>query len=738
MTDDAALPRQEEGGPVSLQPEALSDSVLGVAERERAVSEALSQGAIASAGAPALLAICLDQFLGAEHDLSFLVFAMIGLGCARLWVVVRGNELLKMRPKLWRAAFRVGALGTSATWGLGTAWVLPNLTSGEHLVLLMTGGIAAGATVSLAPDLALVVAYLVALLVPTCVGMLMDQQPYMAGGVISIAMFFGFMLIQARLLSRQFHSSLQAEFLLEKRATALEEQTRRADAACADAHRASEAKSSFLANISHELRSPLGAIMGYSELLLGTVTPEQRIDYAGIIRRNGDHLLSVLNDVLDLSKIEADKMTVPLHEVSLRGVLADVESLMRVRATERGLTLAVRADGPFPRNIQANATRLRQILLNLVGNAIKFTERGGVTIRIRAEPTQARLFLDVIDTGPGLAPEQQRSLFGAFAQVNEQLESVQRGTGLGLHISRSLARLMGGDLQVESALNEGSVFSLWLPLPASHETQLVTNVQSAARPIFSTAQVGANELEGLHILLAEDGADNRRWLVAVLSAAGARVSEAVDGLEAVSLVLSARDAGETHDVVLMDMEMPKLDGFGATAQLRSQGYRSPVVALTAHGMASHRARTKAAGCDAHLVKPIDKRALIDAIRTLVGLPTVTIDADDLRSALADDPVLGDLIPGFIESLSRIRERLRQAHADSDAEQLAWIAHELAGAGGSYGFDEITDAAREVEAASEQPDGNVTRAVGALVTVCDRAIATHRRAVATSTPARASC
>ncbi len=732
MKDDAAneLPGRSASSTVMQLP---LGGTLGQGERELAVAHALSRSSLVSAAGPAILAVCVAFFLGEPRELSFLIFSMFGLGLLRAWIAIGTPPIFAWSPRGWRVIFRSATVLTALIWGVCTAAINAQDHESGHLVLLITAGIAAGATVSLGPDLLLMRAYLTALLVPACLGLIHTGTTLAMGSLVSIVMFFAFMLLQGSLLHRHFHGALDAEHLLASRATALQEQTDRADAARAEADSANRAKSSFLANMSHELRTPLSAIIGYSELLLGRVTEEQRIEYASVVRRNGEHLLTLLNDVLDLSKIEADKMTVSLQDVSVRRVLADVESLMRVIATERGLDLELSADAPFPRTVQADATRLRQVLLNLVGNAIKFTQVGGVRIRVRCESSPSRLVIAVEDTGPGLSAEQQSRLFEAFSQVDDDSDVAHEGTGLGLHISRRLARLMHGDLQVSSTPGQGSVFSLWLPIAVQDAGQLVSDVMGSLRPVAPNVQVGAKELDKARILLAEDGADNRRLLKTLLESSGAHVDVAEDGKEAMDSALAALHLGKIYDVVLMDMEMPKLDGFEATARLRTQGYRGPIFALTAHGMATHRDRTRTAGCNAHFVKPIDRRALIDSIRDLLpDAPPLSVNSDALRSTLAEDPTLADLIPGFIKSLERFRDQLQQANAARDLRRLAQLAHDLAGVGGSYGFDEITDAARALEAAPEG-GARTDRAVAALVALCERAIKTEHESPGNSVP-----
>ncbi|MBS0195732.1 MAG: response regulator [Planctomycetes bacterium] len=368
------------------------------------------------------------------------------------------------------------------------------------------------------------------------------------------------------------------------------------------AEEASNAKSSFLANMSHEIRTPMTAILGYADLLRAPGISEADHDtYVETIHRNGRHLLDLINDLLDVSKIEAGKMTVESIPCSPMQIIADVESMVRALAARKGIGLDVHFCGPLPRTIHSDPTRLRQILLNLASNAVKFTPNGAVTLS--AAVVGQELTISVRDTGIGMTPEQIGRLFRAFQQADETTTRRFGGTGLGLCISKHLANLLGGDVTVTSKIGEGSEFTLRLPIGHALKDELVD--PNAPLPADTSAAVSMSIALTGSILLAEDGPDNQRLIAHILRKAGATVTLVANGREAVDAANAAM-----FDLVLMDMQMPVLDGYSATRELRASGYRGPIVALTAHSGNEDRARCLAAGCDDFANKPIDKASLL--------------------------------------------------------------------------------------------------------------------------------
>jgi PAS domain S-box-containing protein len=508
------------------------------------------------------------------------------------------------------------------------------------------------------------------------------------------------------------------------------------------AEEANRAKSEFLANMSHEIRTPMTAILGYTDLLLDEMRPEARAsEWLSIVRRNGNHLLGIINDILDLSKIEAGKMTVERIDCSPCGLVADVASLMRARAMEKKLAFACEFVGRIPETIATDPTRLRQILMNLVSNAIKFTQHGGVHVvtrmlRTASDGETAILAFDVIDSGVGLTAEQQERLFEAFTQADTSHTRRFGGTGLGLAISRRLAQMLGGDITVQSLSGQGSTFTVTVDVGTLAGVRMINRPREAMVPTLAEgtplADTGAPlaTLRG-RILLAEDGPDNQQMISLILRKAGATVTVAENGQVAVAEAMRALRAGEPFDLIFMDMQMPELDGYRATRELRGRDYRLPIVALTAHAMASDRTRCLEAGCDEYATKPVDRRKLLAlAARFLGGRPGSAAGDDDavaslthppLYSELTDDPDLLVAVTSFINVLPKRLNAIHEALAQSDLEGVARLAHQLKGSAGTFGFMPVTHAAAALEQAARTQAGlaQVAESIAGLNVLVER-------------------
>ena len=416
------------------------------------------------------------------------------------------------------------------------------------------------------------------------------------------------------------------EQLLEVHEQTVCEQTGLLERSLADVQRAKEeaqvaslAKSEFLANMSHEIRTPMTAILGFADNLLDPdLSESDRLNAIHTVRRNGEHLLQIINSILDISKIEAGKLEVERIRCSPVQLIADVQSLTHVRAAEKRLQFDVEYTGPIPETIETDPTRLKQILFNLIGNAIKFTEEGGVRLLTRvveADPTGAVMQFDVIDTGIGMTDEQLSRLFRPFTQADTSTTRKFGGTGLGLTISKRLANLLGGDVVVYSGPGEGSTFRLTISTGSLDGVKMLESTTDVALTSASESGRTKPPVQRLdcRILLAEDGPDNQRLISFVLRKAGADVTVVENGKLAAAAALAARDEGDSFDAVLMDMQMPVMDGYEATGLLRQKGYTDPIIALTAHAMASDREKCVKAGCDDYATKPIDRTKLIETI-----------------------------------------------------------------------------------------------------------------------------
>lgn len=384
------------------------------------------------------------------------------------------------------------------------------------------------------------------------------------------------------------------------------------------AQAASAAKSEFLAHMSHEIRNPLTAMISYADALLDPQLSREELRSAvETIRRNGLHLLEVVSDILDISKIESRQFEVEWVECDPAQIVADVIDTFQIRARAKGLALAVRWETGVPSLITSDPLRLRQIVVNLISNAVKFTERGEVCVWVRrveagSQQFEPALEIAVADTGIGIAPAQQERLFVAYQQSEVWTARQFGGTGLGLAISRELARKLGGDISVHSEPGVGSTFTLRVVLsPPRADTP--PGDLGGSHP---TAEENTRQPIGLtgRILLAEDGPDNQRLIAALLRKAGATVEIVEDGRQAVAQALAAQESGQAHDLVLMDMIMPRMDGFTATRQLRQAGFTRPIVALTANAVSRARQECLAAGCDDFATKPIDRATLLAVVR----------------------------------------------------------------------------------------------------------------------------
>ncbi|MCE9619688.1 MAG: response regulator [Planctomycetes bacterium] len=445
-------------------------------------------------------------------------------------------------------------------------------------------------------------------------------------------------------LAAALHDQSQSSRELEQARADLLRQNQALQEARSLAEAATLSKSMFLANMSHEIRTPMTAILGFVDLLSEEQTDaKERAFITNAIRRNSKHLLTIINDILDLSKIEASGMGVEIIPCSALGAIQEVIASMHSQAQERGLELFVELRSAIPESIETDPTRFRQILINLVGNAIKFTEHGGVKVSVDlvreplsprddpdvsdAEPAAVRLRVEVTDTGMGIDDTQRQRLFKPFMQADASTTRRFGGTGLGLTISRRLARMLGGDITCRSEVGRGSVFAVEIGVGDLKNARMVSALPAQAKRdaesspgAAAPAAAHSKGAPSISVLVAEDGVDNQRLIEHHLTRAGMKVTVAGNGREAVDLATAAQRQSRAPDVILMDMQMPVMDGYEATTKLRSQGWSGAIVAITAHAMRGDRERCVEAGCDDYLTKPIDRETLIQTVQRLARRP----------------------------------------------------------------------------------------------------------------------
>jgi PAS domain S-box-containing protein len=472
----------------------------------------------------------------------------------------------------------------------------------------------------------------------------------------------------------------------------------------AAAESASRTKSDFLASMSHEIRTPMNAIMGIADLLAKTPLSPEQDKYVQIFRRAGDNLLNLINDILDLSKVEASQLELERTGFSLNDHLEKVTEMVVGRALEKGLALVCEIAPNVPTDLVGDPTRLRQVLLNLLGNAIKFTQSGEVSLRVDLDanpsvPTALRF--TVSDTGIGIPNEKLARVFERFTQADSSTTRRFGGSGLGLTISRRLVELMGGRIWVESEVGKGSVFAFAVPF------EIAAPVNRPAAAPVGTGPVPA--LPALRILLAEDSPDNCIITIAYLEDTPYQVEIAETG----AIACEKFRAGH-YDLVLMDRQMPVMDGLTATRTIRAWEQANdrpptPIIALTASALKGDREKCLAAGCTAFLTKPIKQEVLLQAIKEH-SLVALTSSDEESRQM---DPILvraklADRIPAYLKNCRQNIIVMLDALDRVDFETVTSLGHQMRGSGGAYGFQAITDISAALEQAAESADTDVSR------------------------------
>jgi len=501
--------------------------------------------------------------------------------------------------------------------------------------------------------------------------------------------------------------------------TDLEEKEKELRSARDAAQDANRAKSDFLSNMSHEIRTPMTAILGFTEVLKrgnGSSDADYQ-KHLNTISSSGKHLLELINDVLDLSKVESGALEVETIDCKPHVVAHDVVQVLRVRAEDKNIGLDIEIPEPLPEVIQTDAGRLRQIITNLVGNAIKFTEDGGVKVILRSfqENGKAKFAIDVKDSGIGMNENQQAAVFKPFVQADSSITRRFGGTGLGLAISRKLARAMGGDILLSSEANVGTTFTAVIDLVTEGDVKILQPEELFAQVEVAEAEAHAHwEFPECKVLVIDDAAENRELLTLVLNDLGISTETAENGAIGVDMAVSSE-----YNVILSDIQMPVMDGYEAVAAMREKGLSQPIIALTANAMKGYEERILNAGFSHYMTKPIDIDALSKLLAELIGgkkvdkpVEKVAVpvaintalaandqtggEAELYYSRLAGSEKLAPVVDKFITRVGEQFTEMEAANNNKNFKELAALAHWLKGSGGTVGFDQLSKPAKELE------------------------------------------